>query len=113
MQNNSSAFISWSIELLPRAQAAELREHVEASSLPALKRDSRWRAASAVSFACEAARRDGNSYTFDEALDLLRSGRTAAKAFLDALKILQLQAAYLAFVDQAELPEDHGDGNKR
>lgn len=109
----SKGFVSWSVELLSRAQADALRKHVEAHSLVALKRDAGLREAAAIDFTCEAALQDGNGYTICEAVELLTNWRTAGerRLYTDALKLLRLRAAYLKFVEVAAWPEGHVDDN--
>ena len=111
MSSNGVGFITWSIELLSDEQADALRKHVERQSLAALKRNDRWRESCAIEFACQEARKDGNGYTVQEAVDLFRKGLTAPgyKLYADALQLLRLRAAYLRFVDMAVKPEGHGD----
>ena len=111
MASNGVGFITWSIELLSDEQADALRKHVETQSLAALKRNDRWRESCAIEFACQEARKEGNGYTVQEAVDLFRKGLTAPgyKLYTDALQLLRLRAAYLRFVDMAVKPEGHGD----
>lgn len=111
MASNGVGFITWSIELLSDKQAEALRKHVDTHSLGALKRNDRYRESSAIEFACQEARKDGNGYTVPEAIDLFRKGLTAPgyKLYTDALQLLRLRAAYLRFVDMAAWPEGRDD----
>lgn len=103
----SKGFVSWSVELLPRAQADAMRKHVKTHSLAALKGNLQWRESSAIEFACQEALKNGNGYTVPEAIELLTEWRTAAggKLFSDSMELLRLRAAYLKFVDDAEWPD--------
>jgi len=90
-----------SVEVFRGSELAALRLGAERHPLSSLLSNPRWKEESAINFAYTSAQIEGNTYTRDETITLLKMGRTArGKSFIETQMIMNLRDAYVLVLDR-------------